>query len=247
MNDQIKVAINEIMKNIGKLNEIIYELYGKNEYLYNNILKLLEKIKIELNLVLGLVYGQLDIDFTKNESFEHIIGKNLLLRYLEPEEFYPEIKILDYIVDIMIRKNDQWILLEYEKIPNNCLNKIDKISKVAQEIKNGILPKSPHNYIQKILTEFSNQITDGVKPHLIFGFKKNIPNSIEILKKDTNIIGREIDDFYKINDLISIIKERYTENTEIEIYLIPIPESNNLNLWALNSNNTYLKEIKKVL
>ncbi|MHA1267758.1 MAG: hypothetical protein ACTSRS_21160 [Candidatus Helarchaeota archaeon] len=128
--------------------------------------------------------GQINRVFAINESNLHVIGKDLLLKYIKEQykiarEFPWEIQIIDWKPGAIIKINQEWRFLEFETNPRNIEKKLKKAAELPHKI-DKFTYKGGFAFMRRDAEELKKQIKSSKKPYIYIGFLSKPKSSIQI-------------------------------------------------------------------
>jgi len=149
---------------------------GQDENLGSMLVRL---EKAREHLVRALIYANEDFQILPKyrDNPDYIFILNLLLKYLEPDEFLRDFSFGDFKADLLIREKNTWGFLWIVYEPEECFGYVKGLHKFLEKVKEYSKP-DPIIYKVKV------QDREGLPFKAILCFTKDIPiNLLEEIQK----------------------------------------------------------------
>jgi hypothetical protein len=154
----------EIFKIVERLTSTMDQMKQELMFNGNSLIKYAVRALASAQGQLLKAYFSLDpsnrIPPAAGETFQHFLAKNSLAQKLLLNDVCYEVGIGDCVVDVVGRIGDEYVILEAETIPTNCVQKVEKIKNELVKVLSGKI---------SILNENENSILKGIKRQIITG------------------------------------------------------------------------------
>lgn len=182
---------NEIWEVGDKLTAIMdqmkEELAQKDDSTLRTSLIALAKAQGQLLKALSTFDDSFKVPLEAHETWQHFLAKNCLVTSVPRQNIFPEFNLGGCIVDVLIKINDDYVVIEAETNPTKCVEKVRKIKKALRTLHSERFENLDTTQSQ-VLTGIRNQLEIKRSLRSVFVLTRNpMTWTLESIKEEEDV------------------------------------------------------------